>query len=150
MMRIVRSVEIAAPAERVFAVVTDLSTHTEWRPSVREFRMADGGEPRVGGEIVEVVRFAGRDIEMRYRVTELDAPRVLAAEGVAGPLPAVIRFEHEPTGVGTEVAFVFDTERPRLVRVLPFPFFGALMGRYMDDELGRLKKLVESAPEEPK
>jgi hypothetical protein len=30
-----------------------------------------------------------------------------------------------------------------LAGFLPFPFFGALMGRYMDDELGRLGELVE-------
>ncbi|HSK17178.1 MAG TPA: SRPBCC family protein [Gaiellaceae bacterium] len=143
-MRIARNVEIAAPPEAVFAVVSDLSTHTEWRPAVKEFRTADGEPAAVGSEIVEVVRFAGRDVNMRYRVTELEAPRVLTAEGIAGPLPAVIRFELEPTGIGTVTTFVFDTERPRLGGVLPFPFFGPLMGRYMVDELRRLKTLVET------
>jgi uncharacterized protein YndB with AHSA1/START domain len=144
MMRIVRSVEIAAPPERVFAVVADLSTHPRWRPSVREFRTADGGAPKIGSEIVEVVRFAGRDVRMRYRVACFDPPRVLAADYVDGPIEVAVRFDCEPEGTGTRTTFTCDTERPRLARVLPFPFFGPLMGRYMDDELGNLKRLLES------
>jgi uncharacterized protein YndB with AHSA1/START domain len=143
-MRIVRSVEIAAPPAEVFRVVTDLSTHPRWRPSVREFRTADGEPPAVGSEIVEVVRFAGRDVRMRYRVTSLDAPRVFAAGYVDGPIEVAIRFDCEPAAAGTRTTFTCDTARPRIARVLPFPFFGPLMGRYMDDELGNLKRLVES------
>ena len=52
MMRIVRSVEIAAPPEEVFAAVADLSTHPRWRPSVCEFRTADGAPPTAGSELV--------------------------------------------------------------------------------------------------
>lgn len=144
MMRIVRSVEIAAPPEEVFGVVADVSTHPEWRPTVREFRTADGGPAGVGSEIVETVRFAGRDIHMRYRVTRLDAPRVLAAGYVDGPIEVAIRFDCEPTAAGTRTTFTCDTARPRIAKVVPFPFFGPLMGRYMDDELGRLQELVES------
>lgn len=143
MIRIVRAVEVAASPEDVFAVVTDLSTHPEWRPSVREFRTADAGPVAVGSEIVEVVRFAGRDIRMRYRVTELESPRAFAAGYVDGPIEVAIRFDCEPSGDGTRTVFTCDTERPRLAGVVPVPFFGTLMGRYMDDELGRLKDLVE-------
>jgi uncharacterized protein YndB with AHSA1/START domain len=144
MMRIVRSVEIAAPPEEVFGVVTDLSTHPRWRPSVREFRTADGGPLAVDSEIVEVVRFAGRDVRMRYRVTSLDPPRVLAAGYVDGPIEVAIRFDCEPSAGGTRTTFTCDTARPRIARIVPFPFFGPLMGRYMDDELGNLKRLVEA------
>jgi uncharacterized protein YndB with AHSA1/START domain len=143
-MRIVRSVEIDAAPARVFGVVADLSTHPRWRPSVREFRTADGGPPAVGSEIVEVVRFAGRDVRMRYRVTRLDPPHVLAAGYVDGPIEVAIRFDCEAAAGGTRTTFTCDTARPRIARVLPFPFFGALMGRYMDDELGNLKRLVEA------
>lgn len=144
MIRIERSVDIAAPPEKVFAVVTDLSTHPRWRPSVREFRTADGEPPRVGSQIVEVVRFAGRDVHMRYRVTELGPPRSFAADYVAGPIEVAIRFEVVPAGRGAQAVFICDTERPRIARAIPFPFFGPLMGRYMDDELGNLKRLVET------
>jgi uncharacterized protein YndB with AHSA1/START domain len=144
MMRIVRSVEIAAPPEEVFGAVAELSTHPRWRPSVREFRTADGASPAAGSEIVEVVRFAGRDVRMRYRVATFDRPRVLAADYLEGPIEVAIRFECEPAGTGTRTTFICDTARPRIARVLPFPFFGPLMGRYMDDELANLKRLVET------
>jgi uncharacterized protein YndB with AHSA1/START domain len=143
MIRIVRSVGIGAPPDEVFAVVADLSSHPAWRPSVREFRTADGGPVAVGSEILEVVRFAGRDIRMRYRVTELEPPRSFAAGYVDGPIEVAIRFDCEPSEGATRTVFTCDTERPRLAGFLPFPFFGALMGRYMDDELGRLGELVE-------
>ena len=121
LMRIVRSAEIAAPPEKVFRTVTDLSTHPRWRPSVREFRTADGSPPAVGSEIVEVVRFAGRDVHMRYRITTLDPPRVLAAAYVAGPIDVAIRFDCEPAPAGTRTTFTCDTERPKFARVVPFP-----------------------------
>jgi uncharacterized protein YndB with AHSA1/START domain len=144
MIRVERSVEIAAPPEKVFGVVTDLTTHPRWRPSVREFRTADGGPPSAGSQIVEIVRFAGRDVHMRYRVSELEPPRSFAADYVAGPIKVAIRFEVVPAGRGTQAVFICDTERPRIARMIPFPFFGRLMGRYMDDELGNLKRLVEA------
>jgi uncharacterized protein YndB with AHSA1/START domain len=143
-IRVERSVEISAPPATVFGVVTDLSTHPSWRPAVREFRTADGEPAAVGSQIVEVVRFAGRDVHMRYHVTELEPPRSFAAGYVAGPIEVAIRFELSPSAGGTLAVFSCDTERPRIARVIPFPFFGPLMGRYMDDELGNLKRLVET------
>lgn len=142
-MRIERSVEIAAPPEAVFDVVADPATHTTWRPSAVEFRTVDGAPLSRESELVEVVRFLGREYRTTYQVLELDRPNAVTMASSDGPLPVLLRAAFEPVGSRTRATFTFDTIRPRIAGV-PLPLFGAVMGWYLADESRRLKRLVES------
>ncbi|MDS0296198.1 SRPBCC domain-containing protein [Halogeometricum luteum] len=85
-MRTIRTErEIAAPAEAVWEVLTDLSAYREWNPHV-----VDAGGRLREGETVEirVSRSGGRARALPVRVTEVDPPRRLSWVGrvLAAPL----------------------------------------------------------------
>lgn len=67
-------IEIAAPALRVWEMLTDFSRYPEWNPSLRSVAR----EPAVGERLV--VQFSmgrGRTMAMRPRLLAVDAPREL-------------------------------------------------------------------------
>lgn len=144
-MRITRTITIAAPPDKVFSVVSDPGTHTIWRPSAVEFRTLDEAPLSPESELVEVVRFLGREYRTTYAVLQLERPRALTLASRDGPIPVLLRVALEPERAGTRASFTFDTLRPRVLGV-PVPLFGSVMGWYLGDEANRLKRLVESLP----
>jgi hypothetical protein len=75
-------VEIAAPIDRVWAVMTDVARYAEWNRFIAGIRVIDGGALRVGVPLELDVRWEGggatKTIEV---VTRLEAPS--AGEGGA-------------------------------------------------------------------
>ena len=71
-------IEIAAPPEAVWAVLTDTERYAEWNPTQVEIR----GAHAVGSKLVAV--FDAPEIkpfEVQLTLIEMDAPRTPAAEG---------------------------------------------------------------------
>jgi hypothetical protein len=76
-MEIRTEIEIDAPAERVFELLTDFARYPAWNPLVPEA----SGELRVGGRIhIRVV--AGREMRFHPVVVAFEPPRRLAWRGV--------------------------------------------------------------------
>jgi uncharacterized protein YndB with AHSA1/START domain len=76
---IVRSVEIASTAERLFALLTDPAQLVRWWPDVAEL------EPREGGRVRMV--FEASSSEVRGVVTRFEPPRALAFTWVRAAMP---------------------------------------------------------------
>ncbi len=142
-MRISEHIEIGRPPEDVWAVVSDLSTHTVWRPSLVEFRQLSDGPLGVGTRIREVLRWKGRTIEVEDVVTAFDPPRRLGIHGGWKAADFDVDFALDPSDVGTRVTFDWSFEpKTVLLRVLT-PFLGRTLGGATRDELERLKAYVE-------
>lgn len=69
MKTIETEIAIAAPAERVWAVLTDFTTYPDWNPFIRQIE----GRPELGAQLSVLIVPPGAN-GMRFR------PRVLAAE----------------------------------------------------------------------
>jgi len=98
-----RSARIAAPPERVFAILADHEAMSEWLP-VREVVRRRPGEPDPNGlGAVRVVRGAGLAVE--ERITAFEPPRRLEYRLLAGAPVRDHRGEVrlEPDGDGTRV-----------------------------------------------
>jgi len=81
-------IEIAAPPEAVWAVLTDTERYTEWNPTQVEVR----GAHAVGSQLVAV--FDAPEIEpfeVQLTVSEMDSPRLLRQ---GGGVPGIITFDH--------------------------------------------------------
>ncbi|MPZ73665.1 MAG: SRPBCC family protein, partial [Nitriliruptorales bacterium] len=90
MTAVVESIEIARPAEEVFAYVTDLPRLPEWQDNVVR-ACVDGGEmPEVGARCTLTRRIAGAEREITSEVTALIPPTRWAIRGVEGPMRAVV------------------------------------------------------------
>lgn len=117
------SIEIAAPADRVWAVLTDFATYPDWNPMVR--RMS--GEARTGARLSCFIQPPGqKGMAFRPRVTACEAPRVFEWLGDIG-VPALFdgrhRYEIRPR-VGGGVTL---TQSERFTGLLVGAIFNAKM-----------------------
>jgi len=80
-----RSVDIAAPPERVWDLLEDVRRLPEYSESTDEVRNAPERLTAVGQEYEQVGRILGVKLTSRWRVTELEPGRLLGNEGTMGP-----------------------------------------------------------------
>jgi len=80
-----RSVDIAAPADRVWDLLEDVRRLPEYSESTDEVRNAPERLTAVGQEYEQVGRILGVKLTSRWRVTELEPGRLLGNEGTMGP-----------------------------------------------------------------
>ncbi len=94
------SVDIEAPPEIVWDVLTDLDQYTEWNP----FIVASSGDVVLGGRLTNRIQPpGGRAITFKPIVTVVEAPRTLewlGRLGFRGLFDGRHRFELEPTPSG--------------------------------------------------
>jgi uncharacterized protein YndB with AHSA1/START domain len=86
MAPLVSVVEIARPAEEVFAYVTDPSRFPEWQRDVVGVRVEGAGPPGPGVRFTTTRRIGGVERTMTQEVTDLRPPRSWAVRGVDGPV----------------------------------------------------------------
>ena len=137
-MRTERTITIAAPPERVFAVITDPEEHLVWRPLVVEFRPLDGPDLEAGATAVETATFFGNRYTTIYEVEELEPPSSLSLNSIQGPVVATLGWTLAERDAGTELTLTLDAEPPSR-----FPFFATAARWYVDDATNRLKALIE-------
>lgn len=114
MAPIITTIEIARPADEVFAYVTDPSTMPEWQQGCVSGHM-DGPTTRVGSKCMTIRRIGGRDREVTTEITEYDPPHRWADRGLDGPIRAIVAVAVEP---------VADRSRSRLTIELDFAGHG--------------------------
>jgi carbon monoxide dehydrogenase subunit G len=100
------SVEVSAPPERVWEVISDLSTCDEWL--VIHVGFPDGAPETLeeGTRYKQTVTLLGLSQDVSWTVDEVDPPRRLALKG-KGPAGVKLRaaYRLEPAGDGTRVAY---------------------------------------------
>ena len=78
MREISTTIEIDAPAERVWEIITDFPAYPEWNPFVRSLE----GELRLGGQLEASIQPPGKKpMRFRLRVVTLEPNRELRWEG---------------------------------------------------------------------
>lgn len=120
MAPITSRIEIARPAEDVFAYTTDPSRFSEWQGDVVDVRI-EGGEPRGVGTRFTTTRRMGRsERAMTQVITESRPPTKWAAQGVGGPVRPRVDMTVEPLADNTRsrVTVVMDFEAHGIGRLL--------------------------------
>lgn len=92
---------IEAPAEKVWAQLTDWSAYGQWNATHTSF---PGGGPtalEVGGTFQENMKLMGFPAEVEWTIEELEPARVLAIRG-KGPMAVTVatRYTLTPEGAG--------------------------------------------------
>lgn len=142
-MRVVESIHVEAPPQDVWAVVSDLRTHPEWRPALVELRQVSDGPLAVGSRVREVLRWRGRTIELADVVTALEPPHRLGIRGGWKAADFELDLLLEPSGGGTQVTMDWPLHPKSLLMKLVAPFLAGAMRRSTREELEHLKALVE-------
>ena len=140
------SVEIARPAEDVFAYLVDGERMKRWIGGLREFTPLDGREPRLGSRARQRVEQAGRTFTVESEITELEPNERLTAHIEGKAFTSTVSYRLEPTPAGTRLTASAETD----VRGLGGRVLGGVVGRQADRklaaDLARLKALLERQP----
>lgn len=142
-MRITEQIEIDAPPAAVWEVVSDLSTHTDWRPALVEFTQVSAGPLAVGAKIREVLSWRGRELVLDDVVTAIESERLFALRGEWSAAEFELALRLEPIATGTRVTMDWPLRPKSLVFRLAAPFLGRAMRRSTVEELEHLKGYVE-------
>ncbi|MEU8956681.1 SRPBCC family protein [Streptomyces sp. NPDC048518] len=95
---------IEAPAEKVWAQLTDFSSYGEWNSTHTSFPQGGPTTLETGGTFVENMKLMGFPAEVNWTIEELEAARTLAIAG-KGPMGVNVstRYSLAPEGSGTVV-----------------------------------------------
>ena len=86
-----------------FTYLADFTNAADWDPGVSAARRLDDGPIAVGSRFELKARFLGRDLPLRYRITQLDPATRVVFEADGGGLRAVDSISFEKTASGTRV-----------------------------------------------
>jgi len=116
------SIDVAAPASRIFAILADPRRHGEMDGSGMIRRcLAGPARLRLGSEFVMAMRLWGIPYRVRNRVVEFEENRLIAWRHFE---PQHWRFELDPTETGTRVTETFDYSYWPLAGRLLLTLFG--------------------------
>lgn len=144
------SVDVAAPPERVWAVVSEVTRMPEWSPELRRLYPVGGRrEPRVGMRMIGINR-RGRAIwPTTSTVVRLEPERAVAWK--THQSGATWTYELEPTSTGTRLTGRRELAKYTLGTALFAPVIGGAAGhdRELADgirsTLDRIRATVETA-----
>ena len=141
MVRIELTIDVARPAEEVFAHLVDLDRLPEWQESAVESR-AD--EPLAEGvRIFECRRALGREVHSELEVTAFDRPRRLMLKTLKGPVRFTVDHRLAEADGGTRLTVVAKGKAGGLMR-LGGPMVARTVEAEMRKDFDRLKALLES------
>lgn len=137
--RILKSLSIEAPTDKVFAVLKDVERWPEWTPTMLAVKRLDSG-PFTIGSITQV-----RQPKLRpavWQVTEIEEGRNFT--WMARPPGLRMTAEHrvEPHAGGSRVTLSF--EMSGLLAPLLSVLYGKLIDEYVSTEAQGLKKRCET------
>lgn len=95
---------VQAPAARVFTALTDWSIRAQWRKGIA-IQWEGEAQAHVGQKVTFRVQEGLVPYRFSFRVTGVEAPRVLYFEYEGGPLKGRAAMELVPDGQGTKVLF---------------------------------------------
>jgi hypothetical protein len=144
------SITVSAPAEVVYALVSDLPRMGEWSPEcTRVTWSARTPGPAAGARFVGHNRVGAIRWFTFGRVLTAVPGQAFAFEITFGPVPISLwSYDFETVGSGCEVTESWTDHRPVFLRRLFRPFFGDRVRRNADGirtTLRRLKTAAESA-----
>jgi carbon monoxide dehydrogenase subunit G len=144
-VKVERTVQIAAPPERVYEVVMDPRRLGDWVTIHHELEDAPREPLRKGSKLTQSLKLAGQRFRVRWTVAENDPRKKVVWEG-KGPVGSTARVEYRfaPNGDGTRFSYMNEYE-------LPGGVLGRLAGRSvsrvtareLDGSLQQLRLLVE-------
>jgi carbon monoxide dehydrogenase subunit G len=143
-MRIIESVHIERSPAEVWAVVSDLDTHLEWRPALVEFTQVSEGPLTVGSRIREVLRWRGRELVLDDVVTALEPSSHFGITGGWKAADFDLDLRLEPVGDrATRVLFDWPLRPKSFLMKVATPFLKGAMQRATAEEARLLKEYVE-------
>ncbi|WP_329370615.1 type II toxin-antitoxin system Rv0910 family toxin [Streptomyces sp. NBC_01483] len=100
---------IEAPAEKVWAQLTDFSSYGEWNSTHTNFPKGGPASLEVGGTFQENMKLMGFPAEVEWTIEELEPARTLAIRG-KGPMAVTVATRYTLTSDGDATSVRIDGE----------------------------------------
>jgi uncharacterized protein YndB with AHSA1/START domain len=137
------SIEIAKPAEAVFAFVDDTSHAPRWLQECVEVKQTSPGPKGVGSRLHYVHRQGGKRAEMDGSVTAYERDRRLGMSFGDPMLDVAIDFQFAPTAGGTRVTHSCVITPKTFLAKLMTPMIRGANHKQVAGNLARLKQALE-------
>lgn len=150
MTRIVTSIEIRAPVERVFDYATTSANWPHWHPASRGVSGATDHSATPGERITEEIETGGRRWRAVWMVRERESPHRWVIDGEAeGGGSATLTYRLAPRDGGTRFERELCYRMPNLwLAILDRLFIRRRMSAESAEALRRLKLILERPPVE--
>lgn len=133
------STHIAAPAETVYALVSNLKRMGEWSPEATGGEWVGGNGPEVGVKFKGTNANGGKKWKTMVKVTEASAPSRFAFANAVGPITAAEWiYEITPVADGCEVTESWVDRRGAVIN-----FFGKYVTG-VDDREAHTRSMIEA------
>ena len=136
-------IDIAAPRDRVFAILADPERYADWLVGANRVRDADPSWPAPGARLHHTIGAAGVTLDDSTEVIECDAPGRLLLLAQLGPLGA-FRVELLLRADGPSTHVTMNEVAVEGVSKLAEPLTGVAVTARNALSLDRLKELAES------
>ena len=136
-------IEIAAPPDAVYKVLSDAHCYPHWVVGARRIRDVDGNFPEPGSRFHHAVGFGPLELKDHTEVVSAEPDRRMVLSARARPATvASIDLQLEGRGNSTKVVMYEETEKGP-ARMIPGPLRNLLLEFRNAWSLIRLKRLVE-------
>jgi hypothetical protein len=117
-----------------------------WMGALLESEPLTDGPPRLGSRYRDVFEEHGQRIELEAELVEVDEPHALVVRLVSDLFEATISQRLEPVEGGTRFTAVIETTYLKLAARLLASIVTRHAQAQLEDDLARLKELVEGEP----
>ncbi len=147
-MKLQRSVDILAPPEAVWPLLTDPERILKWFDLLRRFEYTGDRRGGVGTTFYYEEKSSGQLMKLNYVVTDWSQNQKLAFKVTSGSLKKddqVWSIDAIPSG--SRFTMFEDLEMPFGIvgKIVGFLFGGMMIGRNMEKILANLKRMAEAA-----
>lgn len=119
---------IAAPPERVFALISDFANAPKRIPAILRVEMLTSGPVGIGTRFSETRKMFGKEATETMEVVAFDAPRSYSLRAYNCGCEYNSSFGVEPDGAGSKLTFHFDAKPVTLMAKLMSPLAHLMMG----------------------
>jgi hypothetical protein len=134
---------IDAPPDVVAAVQFDPARDPDWIGGVDRVELLTPPPLAVGSQVRRIGGFLGRKIEWLMRVEELEPGQLVRMHALESPFPMDVDYQLELAGPGQTRASIRIRGEGRGMYGMPGFLQGPMVRRSVQDDLGRLKQIVE-------
>ena len=146
-MRLQRSIEIAAPPEKIWPFLVEPEKILKWFTLLQKFEYTGEQRSGVGTPFYYEEKSAGRVMKLNYVVTEWVENERLAFIMTSGPLGKDDQiWSIESTPSGSRFTLTEDVEMPWGIigKIMGALFAGRMIGKNLEEILANLKSLAEA------
>lgn len=137
---------IAAPPAAIFPWLADSKMRCRWMGALVESEPLSDGPPRRGSRYRDVFEEHGQRIELEAELVEVAEPRALVVHLASDLFEGTISQRLEPVEDGTLFTAVIETTYLKLAARLLASIVTRHAQGQLEDDLARLKELVENEP----